>query len=101
MSKFDYLSDLLEFLLKNPIGFLVSFIVFLLVPSKYVLSLFIAGQYAENSGHVILGGFLTLIYGIVDKFSIFIFETFIFLIVYAVVAVVIISAFLGALGFKK
>lgn len=100
MTKLDLLSDSCGDLFNDPIGFLKSFIL-LLVPSGYVMWILIAGHYAENSGHGIIGGLLLFGYNIIDKIYLFIFEMLIDLVVYAVVAVVVITAFLEALGIKK
>ncbi|WP_445475691.1 hypothetical protein ACT9XH_02840 [Methanococcoides methylutens] len=100
MTKFDFFSDLLTSLFDEPIGFLQSFFM-LAVPSGALLWALIAGTYAKNTGHGIIGGVLLFAYNFIDKVTLFIFETFINLVVYAVVTVIIITSILGAFGIKK
>jgi hypothetical protein len=76
MTKSNLFSDSRANLFDDPIGFLKSFIL-LLVPSGVMLWIFIAGTYAENSGHGIIGYLLLSVYNIIDKFTLFIAETFI------------------------
>lgn len=96
MTKYDLFSDLLASLLNNPIGFLVSFIM-LAVPSGTFLWLLIGGTVAENTGHGIIGGLLLFVYNAYDKITLFIFETFIDLVVHAVVVVIVISSILSVI----
>ncbi|AFV22394.1 hypothetical protein Mpsy_0181 [Methanolobus psychrophilus R15] len=80
----------------------------LAVPSGTFLWLLIGGTVAENTGHGITGGLLLLVYSAYDKITLFIFETFIDLVVRAVVIVIVITSILGvitsilaAFGIKK
>ena len=107
MAKYDFFFDLLANLFKNPMGFLVSFIM-LAVPSSAFLWLLIGGTFAENTGHGIIGGLLLFVYNAFDKITLFIFETFIDLVIHAVVIVIVITSILGvitsilaAFGIKK
>lgn len=100
MAKENFITDSRANLLDDPIGFLQSFII-LAVPSVALIWILIAGTYAENTGHEFIGWLLLSVYNLVDKVTLFIVETFIEVVVYAVVVVIVVTSILAALGIKK
>ncbi|WP_342304970.1 hypothetical protein [Methanolobus sp. ZRKC5] len=100
MAKDKFFTDSRANLLDDPIGFLQSFIM-LAVPSAAFIWILVAGTYAENTGHGFAGWLLLSFYNLVDKITSFIVETFIEVVIYAVVIVVLVTSVLAAFGIKK
>lgn len=85
MPKYDFFSDTTANLFDNPMRFLMSFIM-LAVPSGIMIHILLTGPSLKIQE--LLGDLLLLIYNAIDKITLFIFETFINLVVYAVVMVI-------------
>lgn len=100
MAKEKFFSDSTANLFDDPIGFLKTFIM-LAVPTSVMIWILLIGTYAENTGHGVIGQFLLSFYNLIDKITLFLFETFIDLVVYAVVIVIIVTSILTAFGIKR